>query len=87
MRPFRFSLHPILLVLIGAASGALALGASTLGPRVEGLAALLEVAKPASLRDAGIVLAADGPLPRRSLARRRRYRWFPALYIGPKKTG
>jgi len=36
MRPLRFSLHPLLLVLIGAASGALALGASTLGARYEG---------------------------------------------------
>ena len=35
MRPFRFSFHPILLAVIGVASGALALGASTLGPHPE----------------------------------------------------
>ena len=35
MRPFRFSFHPVLLAVIGVASGALALGASTLSYHVE----------------------------------------------------
>jgi hypothetical protein len=37
MRPFRFSFHPLLLAAIGVASGALALGASTVGSRFEPL--------------------------------------------------
>jgi hypothetical protein len=36
MRPLRFSLPPLLLAVIGLASGALALGASSLGSRAEG---------------------------------------------------
>ena len=79
MGPFRFSLHPILLVLIGAASGALALGASTLGPRVEGLPAR-EVAKPAAY---AVPASYSRPTTHGSAEPRPsggRCRWFPALY-------
>jgi hypothetical protein len=72
MRPLRFSLHPLLLVLIGVASGALTLGASTLSWRAEG-SSMPTVAKPIAARQPDSAIAA-------SSAPEGRYRWFPALY-------
>jgi hypothetical protein len=72
MRSLRFALHPILLVFIGVASGALTLGASTLGWRAEG-ASMSSIAKPIAARrsesPAAVVTESE-----------RRYRWFPAMY-------
>jgi hypothetical protein len=83
MRPFRFSFHPVLLAVIGVASGALALGASTLGPHPEN-----QVSAPSPPRGsgpAGEATLALYPAPRGggridSYSIGRRSRWFPALF-------
>jgi hypothetical protein len=91
MRPFRFSFHPVLLAVIGAASGALALGASTLGARPEGLSSRLlskpaaAPSRPASAGSAGAATLATYPsplahAPLEPYSSGRRYRWFPALF-------
>jgi hypothetical protein len=71
MRPFRLSFHPLLLAVIGIASGALALGASTLGPRQEGGAA------PAPLHPAAKTVSYS--LGARAMGTQRRL-WFPAMF-------
>jgi hypothetical protein len=90
MRPFRFSFHPILLAAIGVASGALALGASTISYRVE--TALGYRVEGATLRGdakssaSAVPYAAVGyvaPIDYSSKAPYpvgRRSRWFPALF-------
>jgi hypothetical protein len=77
MRPFRFTFHPIILAAIGVASGALALGASTLGSRMEG------ASNPVSPRSAPAALHTPVPVTfAASLPNEpgHRGRWFPALY-------
>jgi hypothetical protein len=82
MRPFRFSFHPLLLAVIGIASGALALGASTLGPRLEGsgpeVASIHRASKLPLVQPANAVPVSFSPAAQ-GLAERRRP-WFPAMY-------
>jgi hypothetical protein len=81
MGPSRFGFHPVLLALIGVASGALALGASTLGWRGEDAStrgapdAAHRLAQPASFAPAVAAPAA------------RRPRWFPALFAPDADPG
>jgi hypothetical protein len=72
MRPFRFSFHPLLLAAIGVASGALALGASTVGSRFEPLRSEGMPGRRSALQ-AGYRSSIQAPTTRRGL-------WFPALY-------
>jgi hypothetical protein len=81
MHPARSSFHPLLLAVIGVASGALALGASTLGPKAEvaSVASSLDAASPLARGAAALPLEA-GPAsgdPEGTASRPRR---FPALY-------
>lgn len=75
MPRLRLVFHPVLLVVFGVASGALALGASTLGSRMEDAsvrgpaAAARPLALPIAARQGGAPAAAAP-----------RNRWFPALY-------
>jgi hypothetical protein len=76
MRPFRLSFHPLLLAVMGIASGALALGASTLGPRQE-------EGRPApSPLHAAAGTASYSPGARAAGTQRRP--WFPAMFAPPE---
>jgi hypothetical protein len=76
MRPFRAALHPILLVAIGLASGALALGASALVPRpLPERSAARQRPVPAS---PALPLATPGPAIQASQAAPPA--WFPGLF-------
>jgi hypothetical protein len=73
MHPLRFSFHPVLLVVIGLASGALALGAATLGHASHG-----EVAPKLAIP---VVARRSGPFFASSLSQGQRYRRFPSLFF------
>ncbi len=79
MRPPRFSFHPVLLAVIGVASGAIALGASTLVPRSGGLPPGATPKLGSSLAQP-IVERRGGALQSVPYSPGRRNRWFPALY-------
>ncbi len=84
MRPFRFPFHPVLLALIGVASGALALGASTLGYRegatVRGPSNQRPVATLATYSPQATNSSTQGHSPGDPRSVGRRLRWFPALF-------
>jgi hypothetical protein len=83
MNPLRFPFHPLLLAVIGVASGALALGASTLWSREEGSANRIAPKQAPSLAQPIVARQApSGPSAGRAFAapQLRRSRWFPALY-------
>ena len=96
MGPSRFGFHPVLLAVIGVASGALALGASTLGWRAEDASArgaqeaARRLAQPSSALQAPAEKAANAP-PAPSgaaaAAAARRPRWFPALFAPDADPG